>query len=67
MYIFALQIHYDEFIPLFETQYPDVKWGDVEVCEVLNVITEFQKNKVDYWTLTILIIYHVKSVQTNLT
>ena len=25
------QIHYDEFIPLFEEQYPEHKWADIQV------------------------------------
>jgi len=26
------QIHYDDFIVLFEQQYPAYKWTDIQVC-----------------------------------
>ena len=31
MYHRPPQIHYDDFIPLFETQYPRYPWSDVQV------------------------------------
>ena len=36
------QIHHYEFIPMFEKQFPDHKWADVEVrqhCSVLVVVS----------------------------
>jgi hypothetical protein len=29
--LFLIKIHYDEFIPEFENQYPQTKWAEIQV------------------------------------
>lgn len=38
-FVFYKQVHHHEFIPMFEKQYPDHRWADVEVSmkRLLNV------------------------------
>lgn len=31
MTVYLLQVHYDEFIPEFEKQYPEFPWSGVQV------------------------------------
>ena len=31
------QIHHDDFIGLFEQQYPNHKWSDIQVCACVHV------------------------------
>ena len=34
------QVHHNEFIPMFEQQYPDHKWVDVEVNAYFDILNE---------------------------
>jgi hypothetical protein len=41
----VLQIHYDEFIPMFESQYPDFPWESVEVGSPIYFLTAELEDK----------------------